>query len=124
MQFILPFPPSVNTSYNINKGKRVKGAKVKEWEIRANIALNKQNILPINQRCYLIYSLNTPDNRIRDCGNYEKTLTDFLVSKGILQDDNRRYIKGILTQWNDIPGNEVHVFVYFNSEDIIKYLTS
>lgn len=123
MKFTLPFPPSVNTSYQINRGKRVKGKKVLEWESLASIALNKQNILPVQERCIIIYSLSTPDNRIRDCGNYEKTLTDFLVSKGILKDDNRRYIKGILIQWNDKPGKIVDIYInhnikYFDNEHV------
>lgn len=32
--------------------------------------------------------LNPPDGRRRDLGNYEKALSDFLQSSGIVQNDN------------------------------------
>lgn len=109
MQFILPFPPSVNASYKVSRGRRTKGNKVKEWEEKAKTAINQQNILPYIGRCIIHYELNHPDNYIRDAANYEKIVTDLLVSIGILKGDDRRYIKGIYAYWSDIPGDYITI---------------
>ena len=118
MQFILPFPPSVNAKYKMNRGKRTKGDKVLAWEKLAGIAINQQNILPYSQRCFVVYELHHPDNRGRDAANYEKVTTDFLVARGILLGDDRRYIKGIFSYWNDIPGD--HIIVKLISSDTFQ----
>lgn len=113
IKFILPFPPTVNKKYGINKktGKRYNLAAVKEWKRQATEALNMQNVLPVQGRVIIEYSLDTPDNRERDCANYEKYTTDFLVQQGILKGDSRRYVRGILTYWNDTPGNAIHITI-------------
>ncbi len=107
--FILPFPPSVNTKYNISRGKRCKSEKVKNWIAKATDCLNQQNILPVTYRCFIVYELSHPDNKQRDAANYEKYTTDFLVEQGVLRGDDRKYIKGILTQWLDIPGDYIKI---------------
>lgn len=107
MRFILPFPPSVNAPYKMERGRRTKGNKVIAWEKLAGEAINKQNIMPFVGRCIIEYELFHPDNRIRDAANYEKIVTDFLVSKNILNGDDRRYIKGINIFWNDKPGENI-----------------
>ena len=109
MKFILPFPPSVNSKYKINRGKRWKSEKDKEWIKAATNAINEQNILPFSGRCYVFYELCHPDNRGRDASNYEKKTTDLLVNLNILAGDERRYIKGIFCYWNDKPGDYIIV---------------
>lgn len=111
MHFLLPFPPSVNTPYSISRGKRVKSVKVKAWEKLASQSVNKQNIIPYIGRCIIIYGLHHPDNRARDAANYEKITTDFLVSKGVLKGDDRRFIQGIFSYWNDVPGDFINVWI-------------
>lgn len=112
IKFILPFPPSVNSAYKMSRGKRCKSEKVLAWEKEARNWLNLQNILPVLERCYIVYDLHHPDNRARDAANYEKHTTDFLVTNGILHGDERRYIKGILTQWTDISKDYISVTIY------------
>ncbi len=111
MKFLLPFPPSVNAAYQVSRGRRCKGVKVLLWEQQASHAINKQNVLPYTDRCTLVYELNHPDNRVRDAANYEKSTTDFLVAKGILQGDDRRHIKGVFSYWNDKPGKYITVSI-------------
>lgn len=98
IKLILPFPPSVNTAYpTIIKGRkpiRIKSAKLKKWikdapEFEERIA----------EKCLITYLMFFPDERIRDGENYMKVPTDYLVSCGVLQGDDRRYIKG--GQWYD-----------------------
>lgn len=40
-----------------------------------------------------------PDNRVRDGQNYMKPVLDWIVTQGIIEDDNRRIVKG--EQWID-----------------------
>lgn len=113
IKFILPFPPTVNSKYGINKitGKRYNLNAVKEWKRQATDALNEQNILPALGRVILEYELDTPDGKERDCANYEKFTTDFLVQRGILKGDSRRHVRGIFTYWNDTPGNKITITI-------------
>lgn len=107
--FTLPFPPSVNSKYQISKGKRCKSKIILAWEREAINALNLQNIQPVLGRVLLEYSLDTPDMRVRDAANYEKYVTDLLTSQGVLIDDSARYVKGIFTFWNDTKGDKITV---------------
>lgn len=116
IKFILPFPPSVNSAYKMSRGKRCKSDKVKNWEARAREALNRQNILPVTERCFIIYHLYHPDNRARDAANYEKYTTDFLVANGVLQGDERRYIKGVMSCWKDQEGDGIDITIYRENE--------
>lgn len=109
LEFILPFPPSVNSKYNITKGRRSKGEKVLQWTDVAATALRQQRIQPVTHRVVILYELFTPDYKERDAPNYEKFTTDFLVDYGILKGDSRRYVKGVYSFWNDIDGKAVNV---------------
>ena len=111
ISFILPFPPSVNAKYRQGGGRRSKGASVLRWEREAASVLNKQNISHITGRVIVEYRLDTPDNRERDAANYEKYTTDFLVARGILAGDSRRYIKKVSTEWTDNIGKVVYVTI-------------
>ncbi len=111
MKFILPFPPSVNSKYNISRGKRTSSKKDKLWIDAATTAINQQNITPFMGRCYIFYELCHPDNRERDAANYEKKVTDLLTHLNIINGDDRRYIKGIFSYWNDKPGKYITVHI-------------
>lgn len=122
IEFILPFPPSVNTAYNMRQLKckktgktklvRSKSLKVKKWLEHCKQAIDQQHITQqMDERCVVIYELNHPDLRERDAANYEKYTTDFIVQAGILRDDNRQYIKGIYSFWNDEKGDAVKVTI-------------
>ena len=128
MKFILPFPPSVNSKYQINRGKRRKSDKDKEWIKAATDAINEQNILPFSGRCYIIYELCHPDNRPRDDENYLKKTTDLLVSLNIIAGDERRYKKGTFVYWNDKPGDYIIVRIIpvdkFDISELINKLDS
>lgn len=112
IEFILPFPPSTNTRYGMKGGKRTKGKKVLAWIKKAHSAMDKQNITQqMTERCVLIYELFVPDKRPRDDSNYVKYTTDFLVERGIISDDSRRYVKGTYSFWNDDKGKYIKVSI-------------
>jgi len=108
-KFIIPFPPSVNAKYNISRGKRVKSKTDLEWIKSATNAINQQNVVPFSGRAFIIYELCHPDNRHRDAANYEKKVTDLLVSLNIIAGDDRRYLKGVTSLWNDTKGDYITV---------------
>lgn len=112
IEFVLPFPPSTNAKYSMNGKKRMKGKSVKAWIKKAHSAMNKQNVIQqMTERCVLIYELFVPDARLRDDSNYVKYTTDFLVERGIIPGDDRRYVKGTYSFWNDDPGKYIKVSI-------------
>lgn len=85
---VLPFPPSVNGLY-AGRTRRHKSDTYRAWLIEAGYVLNRQKpfhrfTVPVNQTIRLGF----PDNRARDCFNYEKVINDLLVEHGILKDDS------------------------------------
>lgn len=112
LEFFLPFPPSVNVKYGLKGKRRIKGKKVIDWIDSAHAALDKQNFIQtISKRCVLVYELFVPDSYNRDDSNYVKYTTDFLVERGIINDDNRRFVKGTYSFWNDEPGKYIKVSI-------------
>lgn len=91
----LPFPPSSNTAYpTVSLGgkrtKRIKSKKLNDW-IKSAPRLND---IKAPTPCTIIYRIFFPDNRPRDGQNYLKVTLDYLVAQEVLQDDNRKYVKG------------------------------
>lgn len=58
----------------------------------------------INSDYDVTYTLKRPDKRIRDLGNYEKALSDWLVDNGIIKDDS--HIHRLTIQWGDFDAPE------------------
>lgn len=109
----LTIPPSVNVCYsNGRNGGRFKNKRYIEWVKLANREMLDQKIIHIKTKVIAFYSFGVPDNRIRDCANYEKVLTDYLVNLSILKDDS--LIRCNIQQWEDWePKNrKVRIFFY------------
>ncbi len=89
---VLPYPPSVNSAFGGGSGqKRFKSKKYKEWLASCPRLFHSE----IKEKVKLTYSFYFPDNRIRDLGNLEKCVTDFLVSQRVLEDDNWHIVSEI-----------------------------
>ena len=103
VKIVVPFPPSSNTAYpTVVKGKkvfRVKSAKLKAW-IKDAPDLHD---IRVHGKCTISYLIFFPDNRVRDGQNFMKVPLDYLVSEGVIEDDNRNIVKG--EQWYD-GGND------------------
>lgn len=103
IKLVLPFPPSSNTAYpTIIRGRkpiRVKSAKLKAW---IKNAPDLEGVV-VTGKCTISYLIFFPDDRIRDGQNFMKVPLDYLVSEGVIEDDNRRIVKG--EQWFD-GGND------------------
>lgn len=106
----LPIPPSVNAAYANIPGKgRVKTKRYRNWVVLANSYLIKQSgaLKAIEGQVGIMYCMNVPDKRKRDCANYEKILSDFLVANKIIEDDS--LIRINVQQWMDWEPNASQV---------------
>ena len=104
--FNLPLPPSVNALYkNIPKecgGGRAKTRAYEDWITLARSELRKQRARPILVPVKIEYHVREK-SRI-DLGNHEKPLTDLLVFHGVIENDSKKYVRGILLEWSsEVP---------------------
>lgn len=86
----LPFPISVNAAYanGGHKRGRHKTARYNSWIAEASLHVrdsHRQHIGPY----HIAICLEAPDKRARDLANTEKTISDFLVMHGVIQDDSK-----------------------------------
>lgn len=98
IEFDLPLPPSVNALYFNRDRGRTKTRAYQDWITTARSALRKQKARPIFHPVKLEYQV-TEKSRI-DLGNHEKALTDLLVFHGILENDTKKYVRGITLEWS------------------------
>lgn len=83
--FDLPFPPSVNTLFPGDGKHRWPSKKYKAWRAEAGPQVPTGRI---DGKYAMWVRLDRPDRRARDCANYEKALSDLLVSQGLVEDDS------------------------------------
>ena len=57
-----------------------------------------------------LYEFGRPDKRRRDVANYEKAVSDILVTAGVIEDDS--LIEEITLRWADVEGVEVTITEY------------
>lgn len=106
-EFRLPFPPSVNNLFP-GKARRYPSKEYKAWKIEAAWTLKQQRIAPIRERVIILIYLD--DKRQGDCANREKAVTDVLVACGVLQGDQKNYVKGVYTGWEECPDCRVVIY--------------
>ncbi len=95
MKFTLPFPPSSNTAYpTARNGRRITSAKLKQWRENAPSLDFK-----VDGEVFISYLIYFPSDHLRDGQNYLKVPLDYIVSQGVIEDDNRRILKG--ERWDD-----------------------
>lgn len=103
--YTLPLPVSVN-----ERGNKIKYA---EWRALAEAALLPQQLHRFEEPIAIIYNIFVPDDdRKRDCANFEKAGTDFLVRSGIIKDDH--LVRLNIQQWMDAepPSEMVDIFIW------------
>ena len=71
----------------------------KDYQSRENEQLksleNQVKPLGLNKPLYVNYAFYFPDNRKTDLSNKIESINDLLVKYGLIEDDNRKIIKGI-----------------------------
>lgn len=92
---ILPMPPTANhlfpTFIQGGKPRRYKSKDYEAWIERASIELRSQNTWkqPIKGRLAVTYRFAFGTNRKTDLPNFEKAVSDLLVSQGVIEDDSQ-----------------------------------
>ena len=85
----IPFPISSNNAYfNRKKGGRAPTNRLRTWRQAAGWDVRKQSPRPVHGPYTLSIHLIVDDNRKRDCGNFEKVVSDLLVEHGLVDDDS------------------------------------
>lgn len=97
----LPFPVSVNAMFADGKTRRYQSQKYQDWILEAGYVLNRQNPKPVKGRVAIRYDLQEVDDRwLRDCFNFEKGVTDLLVTHGVIEADHRKVLRGGEIWWH------------------------
>lgn len=104
----LPFPPSVNHLFP-GKARRFKSRAYKDWLGEADLALFKQQPLPMFAGpVNLTFTFGRPDKRARDVTNYLKAPEDLIVTRGIIEDDS--LVQKVTAEWSqDVIGVRIEV---------------
>lgn len=111
----LPFPPSVNSAYGGGSGqRRFKSKQYKAWEKEC-----PQLVLPecgaVDWPVSITYDFYMPDKRRRDIGNYEKVLTDMLVTQCILMEDNTKIVRQIILNYVGVDRDKPRVEIFLTN---------
>ena len=121
----LPFPISVNAMFADGKTRRHKSQRYCDWLLEAGYALNRQKPLPIKGQFKITYELQEgQDKRERDAFNFEKGVTDLLVSHGVIEGDSGKYLRDGRVTWNsEVQGVRVTIEPLFNRVPEIPMVT-
>jgi len=108
---VLPFPISVNAMFSDGKTRRHKSQRYCDWLLEAGYALNRQSPKPVRGPVKILYELQEGhDNRRRDAFNFEKGVTDLLVSHGVIEADHDLILRDGRVTWNrDVRGVRVTI---------------
>lgn len=107
-----PFPPSVNHYLGRHGNRTYKTAKAKAynqavWDIVKLSGADRN----LNTPLLVYYFYWFPDLRKRDIANYEKVLTDSMVTAGVMTDDHLIH-KLVQEKKGVVKGGKVQVVIY------------
>jgi Holliday junction resolvase RusA-like endonuclease len=107
----LDLPPSTNNLFATGAtGRRFKSAEYTDWIEEAGWRLNAQRPRPIAGKVALLIDVEEPKTKIRqDCTNRVKAVEDLLVSHGIIEGDDQRYVREVTVRWAPVEGVRVTV---------------
>ena len=104
LEFILPWPPSVNTMYATFQGRRILSRKGREYHrtVAALLLRDFGKLQPLTGRLRVERLYFPPDQRRRDISNLSKAIDDALTKAGIWIDDSQiddeRSLRGLTVQ--------------------------
>lgn len=91
-QFILPFPPSLNSYYRCHQGRVIISVRGRTYrkEVQSIIKYLQPIDTPIKGIVHVTTYLYCPDRRIRDADNFDgKAPMDALTHSGVWDDDSQ-----------------------------------
>lgn len=107
----LPMPPTTNNLF-ANRGRgRVQSEQYRMWVKEAGWTLLGQRPPKVFGKVALTIEVEEPKTkRPTDLANREKAVTDLLVTHGIIEGDDQRYVRELHMRWRaDISGVRVLV---------------
>ena len=108
----LPMPPTTNNLFATDRasGKRFRTVEYKAWAHEAGYVLNRQRPPLMAGRVSLLLEVENPKTAHRqDVANREKAVVALLVSHGVIQGDDQRFVREITLRWADVAGVRVTV---------------
>lgn len=101
ISIILPHPISTNRLYaNSIRGGRHKTGEYAAWLSHAGWLLQREHFKPIPGKVKI--TLTVEDKGRRDLSNAGlKSIEDLLVTHGLIEGDDRRYVRGITLGWSE-----------------------
>lgn len=94
----LPFPPTTNSLTGVHNGRKIKSKRYREWEMAASRVYADLDEA-VTGPYHLEITLVRPDKRARDVNNYDKAISDLLVTHGITPDDS--LMQSLTVCWSD-----------------------
>lgn len=107
MTYDLPLPISVNALFANKEGVgRVKTRDYKKWVHQAGLSLMVQRSRPVG--CPVNIEILVSEKSRCDLDNCAKCVCDVLVYRGVIQDDNKRFLRAITLRWSsEVEGMRV-----------------
>jgi Holliday junction resolvase RusA-like endonuclease len=102
---------SVNAMFADGKTRRIKSQRYAEWIVEAGWELKRQRPAKVVGMVDLMFEHQLlKDGRHRDASNFCKGPEDLLVSHGVIQGDDERYVREVRSRWSeDVVGTRVTV---------------
>lgn len=109
MTYDLPLPISVNELYfNLPNGGRGKTQRYKAWVHDAAMILLCQRARPVSGPVRL--EILVSEKSKADLDNTAKCVCDALVARGVIEDDRKKFVRGISIDWStEIEGTRVTI---------------
>ena len=101
----LPMPPTTNHLFATVGKKRIRTVEYVQWAREAGYLLNRQHPPLMAGKVSLLIEVENPKTAHRqDVANREKAVVDLLVSRGVIQGDDQRFVREIILRWADVAG--------------------
>lgn len=101
ISIILPAPPSSNALFaNKLSGGRFLTEAYQAWRVEAGWLLKAARLKPVKGQVKI--TLTVEDKGRRDLSNAGlKSIEDLLVTHGLIEGDDRRFVRGITLGWSE-----------------------
>lgn len=94
----LPFPISTHQAFRKHKGAHL-SEEYRRWRDLAGWELLAQRPSKIKGKVSVLIELVAPDKRNRDTDNFIKAPVDLLVTHGVIEGDDQRFVRSVTARW-------------------------
>jgi Holliday junction resolvase RusA-like endonuclease len=106
----MPTPPSSNNLFATVGKKRIRTVEYIQWAREAGYLLNRQRPPLMAGKVTLLIEVENPKTAHRqDVANREKAVVDLLVSRGVIQGDDQRFVREIIMRWANVEGVKITI---------------